>query len=125
MMCFVEFTANFLSTGCHNICEELGLLCDDINSSYLLLQNNQADIIKELIRQGIQARMIYDDLNDEIVYHYILMGLRYFQTDPEYRNKMEHDSNFKKRFLRLIWRNIFTDSTCYEFAGGDQNETRS
>jgi len=125
MMRFTELSAGFSSSGYQRLCDELSMFCDDINGSYMGLKRKQAGMIKELIRQAIQAGIIYHDLDDEIVYHYICMGMRYFETDIEYRGKMMRDTNFRGGFLQLLWRNIFTDSASFVYEGTQENETQS
>ena len=39
----------------------------------------------------------------------IEMGLCYYQNNTDYRNKIEYDTGFRKRFMTFVWHNIFED----------------
>ena len=64
-----------------------------------------------LIDEGIKDGMIKNNLGRDMVFHYIDMGIVYYQQNPEYRYKILNDINFEQQFLLFHINNIFMDGS--------------
>ena len=49
-------------------------------------------------------------LDREMIFHYVDMGVLYYQQNAQYRTKLRGDSAFQKRFMRFFIGGIFADS---------------
>ncbi len=108
MVGFTRVLSDFIHSGEHALCGELGSLPGPSATHLAVFEDKVRDMIFALIHEGKAAQMIDPNLSDEVVYHYIEMGLCYFRHDTLYRERMWTDEAFRKSFLHLIWRNIFT-----------------
>ena len=99
--------AGFISSGQRALCEELAGTSSNIAQGYSMLLQRQTQLIYQLIREGRQQCFIQASLDDDVVFHYIDMGLCYYQTNLDYRHKMEYDADFCERFMAFVWRNVF------------------
>jgi AcrR family transcriptional regulator len=105
--------SNFIAEDNLSLCIRLGDLNDEVKSHLLHFNESTRTIIFDLIREGKSRQLIFTDISDECLYHYIDMGLNYFQHNPEYRQKIMSDPAFRQEFLSFIWENIFIDSSVF------------
>ena len=110
MVCVTQLAAGFISSGHKALCEELTGTGSHNRQGFALLMQRQAQLIHQLISEGKQHGIIQSGLGDDVIFHYIDMGLCYYQYNMGYRNKIEYDTDFRERFMALIWRNIFEGS---------------
>lgn len=97
-----------------SLCIELGALNNDVNIEIEQFNTNIKEIIISLIKEGKKNKLIYEDISDECIYHYIDMGLNYFQHNLEYREKIMSDSSFRRDYMTFIWSNIFIDHSQFK-----------
>jgi AcrR family transcriptional regulator len=103
--------AGFISSGQRALCEELAGVSSSIAQGYSMLLQRQTQLIFQLIREGRQQSFIQSGPDDDIIFHYIDMGLCYYQTNSDYRHKIEYDARFRERFMAFVWRNVFEGGT--------------
>jgi len=118
MMGFTRVLSDFIRSGEHTLCGELEAAAGSSAVHFAAFESKVREMIFSLIREGKTARMIEETLSDEVVYHYIEMGLCYFKYDTLYRERMWVDEAFRKAFLHLIWRNIFTAEALQDIETG-------
>jgi AcrR family transcriptional regulator len=107
MMGFINVLSGFIRSGEQVLCSELGKASSVSAKHYRVFEEKTKDMIYSLIREGKGAHLIDESLSDEVIYHYIEMGLCYYTQDTLYRERMWVDTSFRQEFLHLIWRNIF------------------
>ena len=104
---FMEIISEFILSNKMTLCEELARLnygLEDVKADFDAQYN---DILLKLIAQGKNAGMIKAGAADEHIFHYIDMGISYFQNNTDYRNKMANDETFKDEFMGFLLSNIF------------------
>ena len=111
MMGFMQVLSDFIRSGEQTLCSELGAVASLSAKQYSAFEEKVRVMIFALIREGKSAHLIDMQLSDELVYHYIEMGLCYYKENILYRERMWVDADFRKAFLHLIWRNIFTSES--------------
>ena len=97
----------FICSGNMTLCNALAGLNPAARAAYEGFQDTVKSRIMSLIQQGREVAIIRRDVDLEILYHYINMGLSYFQHHKAYREKMMHDPLFQKAFLPFMWEHIF------------------
>ncbi|WDV45707.1 TetR/AcrR family transcriptional regulator [Clostridiaceae bacterium M8S5] len=105
---------DYISKGYATLCFELGNYNDEINKEVKQFNMKVKDIIIVLIKEGKQNKLIREDISDECIYHYIDMGLNYFQHNAEYRKKIINDSSFRRNYMAFIWGNVFIDYSGFD-----------
>lgn len=105
---------DLITQGYLSLCNKLGALNDYANNEIEKFNTKTKKIIVDLIREGKVNKLVREDVRDEYVYHYIDMGLNYFQHNLEYRKKMMNESSFRKEYMEFIWSNIFVDYSHFE-----------
>ena len=109
-----DILTRFIQSGYQDLCGRLSALNNDAKEAHAFFQKRKKDAILTLIDEGKEAALLYKDVDNESVYHYINMGLCYFQHDIEYRNRVMYDARFRDSFMSLIWRNIFIDRSPFD-----------
>lgn len=89
------------------LCEDLSRLNDKLQDEYNSFNTEYKQLITRLVDEGKQADKIKKDISSEIAFHYIDMGISYFQNNVEYRQKMLNDNEFQSKFMDFILSNIF------------------
>lgn len=106
MMGFTKVLGDFISSGEQALCAELSSRVGRAAADYTAFEGKVREMIDSLIREGKEVKLIDANIGSEAVYHYINMGLCYFQHDAAYRDRMRTDATFREAFLWLLWRNI-------------------
>lgn len=100
---------DFIAEGHLALCDELGDLNEDVKEHVGQFHTNIKEIMIALIEEGKRDALIRKDISNEYIYHYINMGLYYFQHNAEYHNKMMHEPSFREEYMAFLWSHIFTD----------------
>jgi len=106
---FLDVISDFSVTGELDLCRKLAEYDNTIETEYELYVKTYRRAVLTLIDEGIETRLIKNNLDREMLYHYIDMGVVYYQQNAEYRNKMLGDSGFQNRFMLFFISNIFAD----------------
>lgn len=114
MIQVTSHAAHFISSGRKALCEELASLNSSLRQAYEQLMQEQTRLIYQLIREGRQQNLIQAWPDDDVIFHYINMGLCYYQYNTEYHHKIDYDAGFRQRFMTFIWRNVFVDPTLFK-----------
>lgn len=117
---YLDIISNFTDSGELPLCCELSRYNNDIDSEYELFLQTYKSTILTLIDDGKKNYLIKDNIDSDMIFHYIDMGIVYYQQNSEYRRKMHNDVNFQKEFMLFYMRNIFVDgSKILEGFGGE------
>jgi AcrR family transcriptional regulator len=106
---FLDIISDFTNSGKFELCGELAAYNNDVETEYELYLQIYRHSILTLIDEGIKNGIIKSNLARDMVFHYIDMGVVYYQQSYEYRNRMLRDGGFQKQFLSFYISNIFTD----------------
>ena len=106
---FLDIIGDFTDSGNFELCAELTKYNNAIQSEYDLYLQTYRRSMLALIDEGIKNGLIKRNLDREMIFHYIDMGVVYYQQSPEYRNKMLGDSVFQKQFMLFYISNVFDD----------------
>lgn len=106
---YLNVLSDFINCGQFNLCIELAKYNRDVETEYNLYLQTYKTSMLMLIDNGINDCLIKSDLNRDMIFHYIDMGIVYYQQNSDYRYKMLNDRNFQKEFLLFYISNIFID----------------
>ena len=106
---YMSVISDFIDNGQFGLCLELAKYNQDIETEYkLYLQTYKASMFA-LINSGMNDGLFKRNLDMDMIFHYIDMGIVYYQQSPEYRYKILNDVEFKQQFLLFHISNIFID----------------
>ncbi len=106
---FLEIISDFTNSQNFQLCKELAKYNIAIENEYDLYMQTYTNALLTLIDEGIENKLIKNNLDRDMIFHYIDMGVIYYQQNPEYRNKILGNSDFQKRFISFYVGNIFAD----------------
>lgn len=106
---FLDIISDFTNSGKFELCRELAAYNNAVETEYKLYLQTYRHAILTLIDKGIESGLIKSELDKDMIFHYIDMGVVYYQQSSEYRNKMLDDSGFQKQFMLFYISNIFAD----------------
>ncbi len=107
---YLNIISDFINSGKYELCRELALYNHAIETEYELYLKTYKQSMKALVDEGLESGLIKTELDRDVIFHYIDMGVAYYQHNAEYRNKMLGDSAFQEQFMLFYISNIFTDS---------------
>lgn len=103
---FLDIVCEFSDSKKFDLCKQL--------SAYTSVSTAQAGYrlsyeaaLYSLIGEGQKAGLFRDGISDELLFHYIDMGVSYYQQDMRYREKMRTDGSFRENFMAFFIGNIF------------------
>ena len=102
---------DFISEGNLSLCLKLGNLNDEVKLLLEGFSEITKSIMIDIVREGKSRKLIYEDISDECIYHYIVMGLSYFQNNLEYRKKIMSEPVFRQEFMSFLWKNVFINQS--------------
>lgn len=106
---YIEIMSHFTDSHLLFLCSELQKYNDRLSGEYFNYNDEQDKTLLYLINEGFQSGTIKKDLDKQMVFHLIKMGLVYYQQNEEYRSIMRSDSSFQKSFLVFLLSGIFVD----------------
>ncbi len=106
---FLDVVSDFINSGHFDLCMELTRYNQDVETEYRLYLQTYRGSMFNLIDSGMKDGLFKSNLDKNVIFHYIDMGIVYYQQSSEYRYKMLNDSDFKQRFLLFHISNIFID----------------
>jgi AcrR family transcriptional regulator len=106
---FMDIVSDFTDSGEFQLCGELTGYSAAIEKEYDMYLQVYRSSLRNLIDEGIRNGIFKNDVNRDIIFNYIDMGVVYYQQNAEYRNKMRSDSEFKGQFMNFSLGNIFID----------------
>ncbi len=115
-VCF-DILTDFVCAGRRTLCAELAEVEIEAAEDYAQCLQMEQDIVLTLIRQGKEENLISAAFSDDVIYHYIDMGLCYFEHNAAYRERITHDFHFTNAFMSFLWRNVFIDPSILEIKG--------
>ncbi len=106
---FLDIIGDFTNSGKFELCGELATYNNAVEIEYKLYLQIYRHSIQTLIDEGIKSGLIKNNLSRDIIFHYIDMGVVYYQQSFEYRNRMINDNGFQKEFMLFYISNFFVD----------------
>lgn len=106
---FLDVICDFTNSGRLELCQELAKYNLATEAEYERYLQTYKRTLMTLIEEGMQEGLIEKGLNRDMAFHYIDMGVSYYQQNSEYRNRMLDDGRFQREFMRFFMSNIFTD----------------
>jgi AcrR family transcriptional regulator len=106
---FLDVISDFSDSGNFKLGSELtkyNMEADGVYDRYLQTYQNS---LLTLIDDGLGSGLIKGELDRMMVFHYIDMGVSYYQQCESYRDRMRIDLNFRERFLLFYVRAIFNN----------------
>lgn len=107
---FIDVVTSFSDTGKDTLCEDLIGYESTLESTYENYQQTYKDALNRLIDLAIKKDMTVPELTQEMIFHYIDMGVQYYRGNETYRNKLQNDNTFYERFMSFLLGNIFADT---------------
>lgn len=106
---YLDAVSDFVDSGELDLCRELAAYNSDIEAVHRRYLQTHRSSMLTLIDEGIAKGLIKNELSRDMIFHYIDMGITYYQQSPEYRNKMLNDTEFRQQFMLFYISSIFTD----------------
>lgn len=106
---YLGAVSDFINNGQYDLCVELAKYNQDVETEYRLYLQAYRNSMFALIDDGMKDGLFKSNLEKDMIYHYIDMGIVYYQQSPEYRYKMLSDIHFNQHFLLFHLGNIFID----------------
>lgn len=89
------------------LCKDLSRLNDSLEEEYAYFNAEYKLLITQLIDEGKNIGRIKNNINSNIAFYYVDMGISYFQNNIDYRERMLNDTAFQNEFMTFILSNIF------------------
>ena len=106
---YMDIVSEFINNGKFDLGIELIRYNQDVETEYKQYLQTYKDSLFTLIDNGIKEGLFKSNLDRDMIFHYIDMGIIYYQQSPEYRYKLLNDNFFKQHFLLFHISNIFID----------------
>lgn len=106
---FLDVISDFTNSKKFELCGELAAYNNAVETQYEQYLQTYKHSILALIDEGIESGLLKSNLDRDMIFHYIDMGVVYYQQSSEYRNKMLGDRGFQKQFMLFYISNIFAD----------------
>jgi AcrR family transcriptional regulator len=106
---YLNVICDFINSCQFDLCVELTKYNQDVETEYKLYLQTYRDSLFTLIDNGMREGLFKSNLDKDMIFHYMDMGIVYYQQSSEYRYKMLKDGNFKQHFLLFYISNIFID----------------
>ncbi len=106
---FMDVLSEFTNSSEFDLCRKLAKYNNNIQEEYKQYLEIYKHSLVTLIDEGIKSGLIKNNLDRKMIFHYIDMGVVYYQQNSEYRDKMLRDSSFQQQFMLFFIKNIFVD----------------
>ena len=97
----------FADSGKFALCGELAAYNHAVDTELALYTQAYRGALYALIDEGLAAGRMKAGLDREMIFHYVDMGVLYYQQNAQYRTKMRGDNVFRERFMRFFIGGIF------------------
>lgn len=104
---FLDILSEFSKSGLFKLCLDLVRSNPELDNVFSLYQRTYRRVLENLIDEGLKQGLLKDTLRKEAIFHYINMGVSYFQYDAQYRELILNDADFKNKFMSFYIDNIF------------------
>lgn len=104
---YLDVVCEFTDSKSQSLCKRLSRFNQKLGSEYAKHEETYRETMLTLIDEGIECGMLKPGLDRKMAYAYIDMGVKYYQNDVKYRNLIQTDTVFQKRFLSFFLGNIF------------------
>lgn len=108
---FIDIVCDFTDSGRFGVCTEIAKYSDAAENEQRLYEEAYRQCMYAHIDEGLENSLMRPDLSRDMLFHYIDMGIAYYQQNEAYRNCMRSEGEFSKRFMLFYIGNIFADPT--------------
>lgn len=114
MSAFLAVSTDFVDGGYYRLCEVLQAISPRIRTAFAAYSSSVGDMLKKLIDEGFTDKLFLPQLDRQMVFDYINMGILYYQKNEPYRERMKRDIDYQNRIMSFLVGNIFLeDETVY------------
>jgi AcrR family transcriptional regulator len=106
---YLRVISEFINTGQFDLGMELTRYHPDVETEYQRYLQTYRGSLLALIDNGMKNDLFKSNLARDMIFHYIDMGIVYYQQSPAYRYKILNDNNFRQQFLLFHISNIFIE----------------
>jgi AcrR family transcriptional regulator len=96
----------FADGGAFSLCGELAAYNHVLDGVWAWYRNGYRASLYTLIDEGVAAGRMKPHLDRDMIFHYIDMGVAYYQQNEAYRSRMRADAGFQERFMGFFIGNI-------------------
>lgn len=107
---FLECVSDFAGSGRFGLCQELARNHSGMEEEFRLYRKGYRRALLALIDDGFASGLIKSGVERDMAFHYIDMGVAYFQTCDEYRGRMLHDEDFRRKYMQFYVGSLFADA---------------
>ena len=105
----LEVVSAFTDSGKFALCGELAAYNPSVDAELAAYGQVYRNTLYTLIDEGMAAGRMKRELDREMIFRYVDMGVMYYQQNAAYRAKMRGDGAFRERYLLFFVKNIFAD----------------
>jgi AcrR family transcriptional regulator len=96
----------FADSGKFALCEELAAYNHALDEEWARYLQSYRNTLYALIGEGMAAGRMKPLLDCDMIFHYIDMGVVYYQKNEAYRGRMRANAGFQQRFMDFFIGNI-------------------
>lgn len=117
---FLNVICDFTNSGHLALCGELAKYNAAVEAEYERYLQTYRRSLTALIDEGMREGLVKRNLERDMVFHYIDMGVAYYQQNSEYRERMLRDNRFQRGYMLFYMSHIFVDGeTLLSAYGGE------
>lgn len=102
----LDAVSTFADCGKFALCAELAACNHALDAELARYREVYRETLYALIGEGMAAGRLRPGLDGDMIFHYIDMGVVYYQQNTAYRQRMHADEEFQKRFMHFFIENI-------------------
>lgn len=109
MTAFLAVSTDFVNSGSFRLCEALQATSPQVKSAFSAYTKETGDLLMALIDEGIKEQCFLPELDKQMIFDYINMGILYYQRNGTYRERMKGDKDYQSRMMTFLVGHIFLD----------------
>ena len=121
MYSFLYIICDFTDSRKLELCEDLAKYNDAVEAEYAQYLQAYRQLMITLVEEGTENSLFKGNLDKNMIFYYIDMGVAYYQKNTEYRNKLNNDNGFQQKFMQFYIGNIFADEAYINGVTGGAN----
>jgi AcrR family transcriptional regulator len=109
MQQMIAMVSAFAVNGDYALCQELIRYNEVLAVTFDQYLSAYEHTMYQLIDAGIAAGHIRADVNRQMIFYYLDMGIVYYQHSETYRSHLAKDAQFQQQIMQFLMGNIFTE----------------
>ncbi|MBS7526393.1 TetR/AcrR family transcriptional regulator [Fusibacter paucivorans] len=105
----ITVVSAFAGSGDYALCQELVRYNDALQAPFDQYREAYERELYALIDAGVAEGKIRADIERQMIFYYIDMGIVYYQHNEHYRNHLNDDAAFQNQFMTFLMGNIFIE----------------